>query len=150
MGPTRTEDQERMVKQSIPLTRMSTSNWGATFSKARQVHSAIIHPAITYSSAVRYMPRDVKKSKNPAAYPDEARVANAHEKSSFNQWKNNTWISVYVHGRRTRRAASNPQWLKWPLSKKRQKAHLLLKKAESALIRKIRTEIIGQSSRLPS
>ena len=47
----------------MALTKISTSTWGATFAKARQVYSAVVRPAMTYGSTVWHMPNEVKKSK---------------------------------------------------------------------------------------
>ena len=62
-GPHVRKTQEKMVKQSMALTKISTSTWGATFAKARQVYSAVVRPAMTYGSTVWHMPKEVKKSK---------------------------------------------------------------------------------------
>ena len=62
-GPHVRKTQEKMVKQSMALAKISTSTWGATFAKARQVYSAVVRPAMTYGSTVWHMPKEVKKSK---------------------------------------------------------------------------------------
>ena len=62
-GPHVRKTQEKIVKQSMALTKISTSTWGATFAKARQVYSAVVRPAMTYGSTVWHMPKEVKKSK---------------------------------------------------------------------------------------
>ena len=43
-GPHVRKAQKKMVKQSMALTKISTSTWGATFTKARQVYSAVVRP----------------------------------------------------------------------------------------------------------
>ena len=55
--------QEKMVKQSMALTKISTSTWGDTFAKSRQVYSAVVRPAMRYGSNLWHMPKEVKKSK---------------------------------------------------------------------------------------
>ena len=54
--------QAKIVNQSMTLTKISTSTWGASFSKARQVYIAVIRPAMTYGSAVWHTPKEIKKS----------------------------------------------------------------------------------------
>ena len=51
-----------MVNQSMALTKISTSTWGATFSKARQIYTTVVRPAMTYGSPVLYTPKNTKKS----------------------------------------------------------------------------------------
>lgn len=41
-----------MTKQSLALSKIATSTWGATFAKARHVYSAVVRPAMSYGSAV--------------------------------------------------------------------------------------------------
>lgn len=41
--------QKKMVNQSMALTKTSTSTWGASFSKARRIHIAVICPVMIYS-----------------------------------------------------------------------------------------------------
>ena len=62
-GPHVRKTQKKMVEQSMALTKISTSTWGATFTKARQVYSAVVRPVMTYGSTVWHMPKEVKKSK---------------------------------------------------------------------------------------
>ena len=54
--------QKKMINQSMALTKISTSTWGATFSKAKQICIAVVHPAMTYGLSVWHTPKDVKKS----------------------------------------------------------------------------------------
>ena len=44
--------QKKMVNQSMTLTKIFMSTWGATFSKARQVYTAMVCPAMTYGLSV--------------------------------------------------------------------------------------------------
>ena len=61
-GPHIRKIQEKLTKQSRALTKISTSTWGATFPKARQIYTAVVRPAITYGSTIWHMPKDIKKS----------------------------------------------------------------------------------------
>ena len=61
-GPHIRKIQEKLTKQSRVLTKISTSTWGATFPKARQIYTAVVRPAITYGSTIWHMPKDIKKS----------------------------------------------------------------------------------------
>ena len=61
-GPQLQEIQRKMVKQSIALTKISTSIWGATFTKARQMYTAVVRPAMTYGSTIWPMLNDAKTS----------------------------------------------------------------------------------------
>ena len=54
--------QKKIINQSMTLTKISTSTWGATFSKARQVYTAVVCPAMTYGSSIWHIPKDIKKS----------------------------------------------------------------------------------------
>lgn len=45
-----------MTTQTLALSRITTSTWGACFAKARQVYSAVVRPAITFESTVWYSP----------------------------------------------------------------------------------------------
>ena len=56
--------QEKMVKQSMALTKISTSTWGASFARARQVYTAVVRPAMTYGSIVWHTPKDVNRNKS--------------------------------------------------------------------------------------
>lgn len=54
--------QKKMTKQSLALSRISTSTWGATFAKARHVYTAVVRPAMTYGSAAWHLPAEVGKT----------------------------------------------------------------------------------------
>ena len=52
----------------MALTKVTASTWEATFSKARQVYTAVVHPAMTYGATVWYSPKDTKtRGLGPAA-----------------------------------------------------------------------------------
>ena len=55
--------QEKMTSQSLALTKISASTWGASFAKARQVYTSVVRPAMTYGSAVWHTPKEIKKNK---------------------------------------------------------------------------------------
>jgi exonuclease III len=59
-GPHVRKVQEKMVKQSMALTKLSTSTWGATFRKARVLYTSVVRPAITYGAAVWHDPKEKK------------------------------------------------------------------------------------------
>lgn len=42
----------KMTKQSLALSKVTTSTWGATFAKARHIYSAVVRPAMTYGATV--------------------------------------------------------------------------------------------------
>ena len=48
--------QEKMTSQTLALTKLTASTWGASFTKARHVYIAVIRPAMTYGSAVWHSP----------------------------------------------------------------------------------------------
>lgn len=52
--------QEKSVTQTRALTKITTSTWGAIFARARHVYCAVVHPAITYGSAIRNSPARIK------------------------------------------------------------------------------------------
>lgn len=62
-GPHIRRTQEKMAKQSLALTKLTTSTWGASFAKARQVYSMVIRPLMTYGSAVWHTPKEIKNAK---------------------------------------------------------------------------------------
>lgn len=49
--------QAKMAFQTVALTKVGTSTWGAILSKAGQVHSAIVRPAMTYAAPVWHTPQ---------------------------------------------------------------------------------------------
>ena len=63
MGTARSQNARENGQTIHGIDKISTSTWGATFAKARQVYSAVVRPAMTYGSTVWHMPKEVKKSK---------------------------------------------------------------------------------------
>lgn len=49
-----------MVTQTLALTRLAASTWGASFSRVRRVHTTVVRPAITYGSAVWHAPTGIE------------------------------------------------------------------------------------------
>ena len=49
-----------MAAQTMAFTKISTSTWEAILNKARQVYTAVIHPAMTYRVAVWHLSKDIK------------------------------------------------------------------------------------------
>ena len=62
-GPHIRKVQENMTKQSLALSKITSSTWGATFARARRVYTAVVRPAMTYESTVWHTPKDLKGSK---------------------------------------------------------------------------------------
>ena len=57
-----------MATQTMALTKVTTSTWGATLNKARQVYTVIVWPAMTYKAVVWHSPKRSKiKGLGPAA-----------------------------------------------------------------------------------
>ena len=90
MGSSYTEDPEEDGQSvNMALIKISTSTWGATFSKARQVYIAVVRPAITYGSPVWHTPKDVKKSSStdkiscPAETNASGQIAGAFKSNAY-------------------------------------------------------------------
>ena len=45
-----------MRTQTNALLRTTTSTWGATFTCARQIYSAVVRPTLTYGAAIWHSP----------------------------------------------------------------------------------------------
>ena len=60
-GPHIKEIQTKMSTQSMALTKVATSTWGATLNKARQVYTAVVRPAMTHGASVWHLPKDSRK-----------------------------------------------------------------------------------------
>lgn len=50
------ETHAKMASQSLALTKIATSTWGATLNKARQVYTAVVRPAMSYGAAILHTP----------------------------------------------------------------------------------------------
>ncbi len=61
----------KMETQANALYRTTASTWGATFTKARQIYSAVVRPALAYGAAAWHSPtpveEGVRQPKGPAA-----------------------------------------------------------------------------------
>jgi len=62
-GPHIKRVQDKMAHQILALSRITASTWGATFSKSRQVFTAVIRPAMTYGSPVWHTPETLRHSR---------------------------------------------------------------------------------------
>lgn len=62
-GPHIKRLQEKMARQMLALSRTTASTWGATFTKSRQVYTAVIRPALTYGSPVWHTPETLRHSR---------------------------------------------------------------------------------------
>lgn len=51
-GPHIKETHAKMASQSLALTKIATSTWGATLNRAREVYSAVVRPAMTYGASI--------------------------------------------------------------------------------------------------
>ena len=68
LGPYIKEIQSKMVAQSMALTKVAASIWGATLSKAWQVYTAVVYLAMSYGATIWHTPRKIKmKGPGPAA-----------------------------------------------------------------------------------
>ena len=56
-GPHIKKVQAKMAAQTMAFTKVTTSIWGATLNKARQVYTAVVWPTITYGAVVWYSPK---------------------------------------------------------------------------------------------
>ncbi|MBD0310811.1 MAG: hypothetical protein ICV80_22770 [Microcoleus sp. T1-bin1] len=59
-GPHVMKIQDKMVKQTAAMTKLTTSTWGATFKKARLLYTSVVRPALTYGSTVWHTPKEKK------------------------------------------------------------------------------------------
>ena len=50
------ELRRRAARQTLALTRITASTWGATFQKARTVYTAVVRPLLTYASPCWHQP----------------------------------------------------------------------------------------------
>ena len=67
-GPHIKNVQAKMAAQTMALTKVTTSIWGATLNKARQVYTAVVRLAMTYGAVVWHLPKRLKiKGPGPAA-----------------------------------------------------------------------------------
>lgn len=63
-GPHIKETYARMASQSLALTKIATSTWGATLNKARQVYTAVVPPAMSYGAAIWHTPQGLNERKS--------------------------------------------------------------------------------------
>ena len=61
--------EAKNATQMLAMTRLGASTWGATFSKARQIYTSVVRPAISYGAAVWH-----RRSKNGTLAGKEGRL----------------------------------------------------------------------------
>src|SRR5436190_18179304 len=59
----------KMKTQTNALIRITASTWGATFTSARQIYSAVIRPALAYGAAVWHPPQSGRQKGKKRAAP---------------------------------------------------------------------------------
>lgn len=59
-GPHIKKVQAKMTTQKLALTKVAASTWGASLNKARHVYTAVVRPAMAYSSPVLYSPKEIR------------------------------------------------------------------------------------------
>ena len=55
------EIQKKMTRQTMALTKIAASTWGATLLRARHVYTAVIRPAMSHGSIAWHMPAEARK-----------------------------------------------------------------------------------------
>jgi exonuclease III len=55
--------EKKFAKQSLAISRISTSTWGASFKMARLVYSSVVRPAITFGASVWYTPQGIETAR---------------------------------------------------------------------------------------
>ena len=63
-GPHIKKIQDKMTRQTMALTKICASTWGASMLRARHVYTAVVRPAMTYGSVI-WLPEENKKGKLP-------------------------------------------------------------------------------------
>jgi hypothetical protein len=61
------EVQRKANAQTGALTRITAATWGASFSRARQVYSAVVRPALAYGAGIWHIPGKSNSAKGLAA-----------------------------------------------------------------------------------
>ena len=56
-GPHINRIHDKYASQSLALSRITASTWGASFKRARIVYSSVIRPALTYGASIWYSPQ---------------------------------------------------------------------------------------------
>lgn len=67
-GPHIKKVQTKMTTQTMALTKVAASTWGATLNKARQAYTAIVRPVVTYGASVWHSPRENRSQKLRASH----------------------------------------------------------------------------------
>jgi exonuclease III len=59
-GPYIKKVQAKMIQQSYALEIIAASIWGASLTKARQIYTSMIRPAMSYAAAIWYIPKGLR------------------------------------------------------------------------------------------
>ena len=70
-GPYIKETSAKATRQCISLTRLAASTWGASFTKARHIYTAIVRPVLTYGCGVWHTPEGTLGWRRTATKPLE-------------------------------------------------------------------------------
>jgi hypothetical protein len=60
-GPHMAKIQERAASQLIATSRITSSTWGASFTKAKLIYSTVVKPALLYGAGVWYGPQGTRQ-----------------------------------------------------------------------------------------
>src|SRR6266536_3108620 len=55
-GPHVRKVQQKIIKQSMALHRITASTWGATFKRAKLVYTTVVRSAMTYGAPIWFSP----------------------------------------------------------------------------------------------
>lgn len=66
-GPHVKKVLQKMTQQTLALTALSTSTWGASLLHARRIYNAVVKPAMTYASAIWHLPNELRGTKSNTA-----------------------------------------------------------------------------------
>ncbi len=101
------EVQRKASAQTGALTRIAASTWGASFTRARQVYSAVVRPALAYGAGVWHTPgRDAARGLAAKLQPIQNRclrvVAGAYKATPVRALETETYtppLDLYLDGR---------------------------------------------------
>jgi hypothetical protein len=101
------EVQRKASTQTGALTRIAASTWGASFTRARQVYSAVVRPALAYGAGVWHTPgRDSARGLAAKLLPIQNKclrvVAGAYKATPIRALETETYtppLDLYLDGR---------------------------------------------------
>lgn len=70
-GPHIKETSTKATRQCMSLTRLAASTWGASFTKARHIYTAVVRPVLTYRCGVWHTPEGTPGWRRTATKPLE-------------------------------------------------------------------------------